>query len=55
MNPGETLAFVGHTGSGKSSIINVFMRFYEFTEGQVLIDDQDIRSYSKEELRKKLV
>lgn len=40
VNPGETLAFVGHTGSGKSSIINVFMRFYEFTEGQVLIDDQ---------------
>lgn len=54
VNPGETLAFVGHTGSGKSSIINVFMRFYEFTEGQVLIDDQDIRSYSKEELRKKI-
>ncbi|MCT1174309.1 ABC transporter ATP-binding protein [Lactococcus lactis] len=54
VNPGETLAFVGHTGSGKSSIINVFMRFYEFTEGQVLIDDQDIRSYSKEELRKKV-
>ncbi|MBU5242987.1 ABC transporter ATP-binding protein/permease [Lactococcus lactis] len=54
VNSGETLAFVGHTGSGKSSIINVFMRFYEFTEGQVLIDDQDIRSYSKEELRKKI-
>ncbi|MCT0051864.1 ABC transporter ATP-binding protein [Lactococcus lactis] len=54
VNPGETLAFVGHTGSGKSSIINVFMRFYEFTEGQVLIDDQDIRSYSKEELWKKI-
>ncbi|WP_434717246.1 ABC transporter ATP-binding protein [Lactococcus lactis] len=54
VNPGETLAFVGHTGSGKSSIINVFMRFYEFIEGQVLIDDQDIRSYSKEELRKKI-
>ena len=54
VNPGETLAFVGHTGSGKSSIINVFMRFYEFTEGQFLIDDQDIRSYSKEELRKKI-
>lgn len=54
VNPGETHAFVGHTGSGKSSIINVFMRFYEFTEGQVLIDDQDIRSYSKEELRKKI-
>lgn len=54
VNPGETVAFVGHTGSGKSSIINVFMRFYEFSEGQVLIDDRDIRSYSKEELREKL-
>nr|WP_187230099.1 MULTISPECIES: ABC transporter ATP-binding protein [unclassified Lactococcus] len=54
VNPGETVAFVGHTGSGKSSIINVFMRFYEFEEGQVLIDDVDIRAYSKEELRKKI-
>ncbi len=54
VNPGETIAFVGHTGSGKSSIINVFMRFYEFTEGQVLIDDRDIRSYTKEELRTKI-
>lgn len=54
VNPGETLAFVGHTGSGKSSIINVFMRFYEFTEGQVLIDDQDIRTFTKEELRHKI-
>lgn len=54
VNPGETLAFVGHTGSGKSSIINVFMRFYEFTEGQILIDDQDIRTFTKEELRHKI-
>ncbi|HEY0221324.1 MAG TPA: ABC transporter ATP-binding protein [Lactovum miscens] len=54
VNPGETLAFVGHTGSGKSSIINVFMRFYEFGDGQVLIDDRDIRDYSMEELRHKI-
>ncbi|MDR0299702.1 MAG: ABC transporter ATP-binding protein/permease [Streptococcaceae bacterium] len=54
VEPGETLAFVGHTGSGKSSIINVFMRFYEFSEGQVLIDDRDIRDYSMEELRRKI-
>ncbi|MFC4652592.1 ABC transporter ATP-binding protein [Lactococcus nasutitermitis] len=54
VEPGETLAFVGHTGSGKSSIINVFMRFYEFYEGQVLIDNQDIRDFSKEELRSKI-
>lgn len=54
VNPGETIAFVGHTGSGKSSIINVFMRFYEFSQGQVLIDDIDIRDYSKAELRRKI-
>ncbi|MDR2975693.1 MAG: ABC transporter ATP-binding protein/permease [Streptococcaceae bacterium] len=54
VQPGETLAFVGHTGSGKSSIINVFMRFYEFSDGQILIDDRDIRDYSMEELRRKI-
>ena len=54
VNPGETLGIVGHTGSGKSSIINVMMRFYEFGQGEVLIDDVDIRKYPKEELRKKL-
>ncbi|MBF8808345.1 MAG: ABC transporter ATP-binding protein [Enterococcus lacertideformus] len=53
-NPGETVALVGHTGSGKSSIINVLMRFYEFYEGQILIDDCDIRDYPIEELRKKM-
>ncbi|KRO18621.1 ABC transporter ATP-binding protein [Lacticaseibacillus saniviri] len=53
-NPGQTVALVGHTGSGKSSIINVLMRFYEFGEGQILIDDQDIRDFSMEELREKL-
>ena len=54
VNPGETLGIVGHTGSGKSSIINVMMRFYEFGKGEILIDDVDIRKYPKEELRKKL-
>lgn len=53
-NPGETVALVGHTGSGKSSIINVLMRFYEFYEGQILIDDIDIRDFSMEELREKM-
>ncbi|WP_423214415.1 ABC transporter ATP-binding protein [Streptococcus equinus] len=52
VNQGETIAFVGATGSGKSSIINVFMRFYEFQSGQVLLDGMDIRKYSKEALRK---
>ena len=52
-NPGETVALVGHTGSGKSSIINVLMRFYEFSQGQILIDGHDIRDFKIEELRKK--
>ncbi|MGX6961213.1 ABC transporter ATP-binding protein [Vagococcus xieshaowenii] len=53
-NPGETVALVGHTGSGKSSIINVLMRFYEFYDGEILIDDRDIRDFPMEELRDKL-
>ncbi|MGQ2374887.1 ABC transporter ATP-binding protein [Companilactobacillus zhachilii] len=54
VQPGQTVAFVGHTGSGKSSIINIMLRFYEFGEGQILIDDHDIRDYSTQELRKKM-
>lgn len=53
-NPGETVALVGHTGSGKSSIINVLMRFYEFYDGQILIDDVDIKDYLMKELREKM-
>lgn len=48
---GQTIAFVGATGSGKSSIINVFMRFYEFQSGRISIDGQDIRHFSAQELR----
>lgn len=51
---GETIAFVGHTGSGKSSIINLFMRFYEFDRGRILIDGHDIKDYSQEALRKSI-
>ncbi len=51
---GQTIAFVGHTGSGKSSIINLFMRFYEFDRGQILIDGQDIKDYSQEALSKSI-
>lgn len=53
-NPGETVALVGHTGSGKSSIINVMMRFYEFYEGEILIDDKNIRDFPMTELREKI-
>ncbi|RSD28800.1 ABC transporter ATP-binding protein [Mesobacillus subterraneus] len=54
VKPGETLAFVGHTGSGKSSIINLLMRFYEFERGEILIDDQSIKNYPAKELRDKM-
>ncbi|NWQ40422.1 ATP-binding cassette domain-containing protein [Bacillus sp. EB106-08-02-XG196] len=53
-NPGETVALVGHTGSGKSSIINLLMRFYEYEKGDILIDGQSIRHFSKDELREKM-
>lgn len=54
VNPGETLAFVGHTGSGKSSIINLLMRFYEFNHGEILIDGSSIKNYPVNELREKM-
>jgi ATP-binding cassette, subfamily B, multidrug efflux pump len=53
-NPGETVALVGHTGSGKSSIINLLMRFYEYERGDILIDGQSIRNFTKTELREKM-
>ncbi|HEM4292146.1 TPA: ABC transporter ATP-binding protein [Streptococcus suis] len=48
---GETVALVGHTGSGKSSIMNLLYRFYDPQEGCVLIDGKNIRDYSRESLR----
>lgn len=53
VNPGETVALVGHTGSGKSSIINVLMRFYDFQKGEVIIDGRSIKDYPMRELRRK--
>lgn len=53
-HPGETVALVGHTGSGKSSIINLLMRFYEYEKGDILIDGKSIRDFSKGELRDKM-
>jgi ATP-binding cassette, subfamily B, multidrug efflux pump len=52
--PGETVALVGHTGSGKSSIINLLMRFYEYEKGDILVDGKSIRDFSKDELRDKM-
>ncbi|MDN6385526.1 MAG: ATP-binding cassette domain-containing protein, partial [Alkalibacterium sp.] len=54
VNPGETIALVGHTGSGKSSIINVLMRFYDFDEGEVLIDGKSIKEFPMRELRQRI-
>lgn len=51
LKPGETLAIVGATGSGKSSIINILSRYYEFQKGTISVDGVDIRDYSLENLR----
>lgn len=48
---GETVAFLGSTGSGKSSLVNLIPRFYDVTEGQVLVDGVDVRDYSLDALR----
>ena len=51
---GETIALVGQTGSGKSSIINLLMRFYEFNRGSIKIDDQSIKEIKDNDLREKM-
>ena len=52
--PGLTTAFIGSTGSGKSTIINLIPRFYDVTAGEVLIDGVDVREYSQEDLRRRI-
>jgi len=51
---GQSLALVGATGSGKTSIINLLSRFYEFEKGEILVDNENVRDYSKEFLRKNI-
>jgi len=51
---GETIAFIGSTGSGKSTLINLIPRFYDVTEGSIKIDGIDIREYDLKTLRKKI-
>lgn len=53
-HPGQTVALVGHTGSGKSSIINLLMRFYEINKGEILIDDVPLSHFENSELREKI-
>jgi len=52
--PGETTAFIGSTGSGKSTIINLFPRFYDVTQGSILVDGIDIREITQHQLRDKI-
>lgn len=54
IHPGETVALVGHTGSGKTSIANLVCRFYDPTGGRVLIDGHDLREVSLSDLRSKI-
>lgn len=54
VEPGENIALVGHTGAGKSSIARLVARFYEFQEGRLLIDGQDIRTFDLASYRRKL-
>ena len=54
IKPGETLALVGHTGAGKTSIGRLIARFYEFQDGELLIDGIDIRKYDLLALRKQM-
>ena len=53
-NPGETIAFIGSTGSGKSTLINLIPRFYDVSEGEILIDGIDVREYTQHQLHSKI-
>ncbi len=54
IKPGQTTAFIGGTGSGKSTLVNLILRFYDVTEGKILVDDLDIREVTQHDLRKKI-
>jgi ATP-binding cassette subfamily B protein len=52
--PGQTIAFIGGTGSGKSTLVNLIPRFYDITEGKVLVDNIDVRDVTQHDLRDKI-
>ena len=53
-NKGEVVAFIGSTGSGKSTLINLIPRFYDATEGEVLVDDINVKDYKLKDLRDRI-
>ncbi|MFI3230959.1 MAG: ABC transporter ATP-binding protein [bacterium] len=54
VNKGDTIAFIGSTGSGKSTIMNLLLRFYDCTKGEILIDGVNLKDYTQEALREKM-
>lgn len=54
IHSGETLGIIGATGSGKSTLVNLIPRFYDVTEGRILVDGMDVRNYSLQELRSRV-
>ncbi len=54
VEPGQTVAIVGHTGAGKTTLVNLIMRFYELDSGRILIDGKDISRMSRAELRRNI-
>ncbi|WP_410983329.1 ABC transporter ATP-binding protein [Bacillus cereus] len=54
VKPGQTVAFVGHTGSGKSTIMNLLMRFYDIKSGNILIDGANLEKFEEQEIRKRI-
>ena len=54
IKPGESVAIVGHTGAGKSSLARLLLRFYNFQSGEIIVDDHNIRDVNLESYRKKV-
>ncbi len=54
VNPGQTIAIIGHTGSGKSTFVSLLCRFYECTKGEILVDGYDIKDFNLRRLRKNI-